>query len=149
MIVQSLPEADLEDVLSLLRTGDERAHSAEGAWKAVPPAPITITTTPDSDERGTDPAALPGIPFAAVTSASRPLTPVLPLTPPASEESGQPVSTARARARAAPPPPSSRNPGQRQRPNPPDRSTPAPNRPLMSAPPCLSRLLRSRQSRST
>ncbi|MEV6332856.1 LysM peptidoglycan-binding domain-containing protein [Streptomyces sp. NPDC051909] len=45
LIVQSLPEADLEDVLDLLRTADEPARPAEGAWKSVPPVQITVTTT--------------------------------------------------------------------------------------------------------
>ncbi|MEV0449783.1 LysM peptidoglycan-binding domain-containing protein [Streptomyces sp. NPDC050600] len=92
LIVQSLPEADLEDVLDLLRTADEPAHPAEGAWKAVPPVQITVTAAPDSGEQGADPAGLPGVPFAALTSPSR-LTPVPPLTPPAAEEPEQSLAT--------------------------------------------------------
>ncbi|MET8507529.1 LysM peptidoglycan-binding domain-containing protein [Streptomyces sp. NPDC004787] len=78
LIVQSLPEADLEDVLDLLRTADEPARPAEGAWTAVPPLEITVTTAGNGKP---DPAGLNATPFAALTAATRPLASAPPPAP--------------------------------------------------------------------
>ncbi|MEU7031477.1 LysM peptidoglycan-binding domain-containing protein [Streptomyces sp. NPDC046275] len=78
LIVQSLPEADLEDVLDLLRTADEPARPAEGAWTAVPPVEITVTTAGNGEP---DPAGLNVTPFAALTVSTRNLASVQPPAP--------------------------------------------------------------------
>ncbi|MFD0367659.1 LysM peptidoglycan-binding domain-containing protein [Streptomyces sp. NPDC127114] len=103
LIVQSLPEADLEDVLDLLRTADEPARPAEGAWTSVPPVQITVTTSSNGEP---DPAGLSATPFAALSSSTRPLASVPPLTPPAPEQPEPP--------QAAPRPDTSHGPEARQ-----------------------------------
>ncbi|WP_435972245.1 hypothetical protein [Streptomyces sp. Qhu_M48] len=80
LIVQSLPEADYEDFVGLLRRAEEPAPPAEGPWKEVPPLTIGL----DDGPAATSPTALPATPFAAFT-ASRALAPVPPIPAPAAE----------------------------------------------------------------